>query len=222
MIVPGMRADVGAPVAADLRLVAHAADADALELARPSARAIERPSDVLPTPGGPTKHRIEPARVGLQLAHGQELEDALLDLLEVVVVLVEHRARVREVEVVLGAGVPRQRGDPLEVGADDAVLGRLRRQLLEARELAVGLRPDGVGQRELGELVAQLGGLGGGLVELAELGLDRLELLAQDELALRAVDLRLHLRLDLRADRDDLGLAREDIGLNTMVPVLLL
>jgi hypothetical protein len=30
---PGQRADVGAPVAADLRLVAHAADADALELA---------------------------------------------------------------------------------------------------------------------------------------------------------------------------------------------
>ena len=33
MIVPGHRADVGAAVAADLRLVAHAADGDALELA---------------------------------------------------------------------------------------------------------------------------------------------------------------------------------------------
>jgi hypothetical protein len=27
---------------------------------RPSARAIERPSDVFPTPGGPTRHRIGP------------------------------------------------------------------------------------------------------------------------------------------------------------------
>jgi len=27
----------------------------------PSARAIERPTEVLPTPGGPTKHTIEPA-----------------------------------------------------------------------------------------------------------------------------------------------------------------
>ena len=29
---------------------------------RPSARAIEWPSDVLPTPGGPTKQRIGPVR----------------------------------------------------------------------------------------------------------------------------------------------------------------
>ena len=35
---------------------------------RPIARAIERPSDVLPTPGGPTKHMIEePVASGLSL-----------------------------------------------------------------------------------------------------------------------------------------------------------
>ena len=102
MIVPGHRADVGAAVAADLGLVAHAADAMRTNL-RPSARAIECPSDVLPTPGGPTKQRIEvPPRVGLELAHRQVLEDALLDLLEAEVVVVEHLARVREVEVVFG------------------------------------------------------------------------------------------------------------------------
>ena len=106
---------------------------------RPSARAIDWPSDVLPTPGGPTKHRIEPRASGLSLPHGEELEDAVLDLLDVVVVGVEHLARVREVEVVLGRLVPRQRRDPLEVGADDAVLGRGLRQLLQPRELAVGL-----------------------------------------------------------------------------------
>ena len=73
---------------------------------RPSARAIERPSDVLPTPGGPTKQRIAAGGVGLQAAHGEELEDAVLDLLDVVVVLVEHLARVGEVEVVLGRSCP--------------------------------------------------------------------------------------------------------------------
>ena len=67
------------------------------------ARAIERPSEVLPTPGGPTKHRIEaPPASCVELAHGEELEDAVLDLLDVVVVGVEHLARVREVEVVVG------------------------------------------------------------------------------------------------------------------------
>ena len=46
---------------------------------------------------------------------------------------------------------------------------------------------------------------------LAQLLLDRLELLAQDELALGLVDLGLDLGLDARADRDDLELAREDL-----------
>ena len=178
---------------------------------RPSARAIDGPSEVLPTPGGPTKQRIEPRRVGLQPAHGEELEDAVLDLLDVVVVVVEHLARVLEVEVVLGRRVPRQRGDPLEVRADDAVLGGLRRQRLEALELAVDLLADLLGQLDRGELLAQLVGLGGRLVELAELLLDRLELLAQHVLALALVELGLDLVLDLRADRDDLELAREDL-----------
>jgi hypothetical protein len=126
------------------------------------------------------------------------------------VVVVEHLAGVLEVEVVLGRLVPRQRGDPLQVAADDAVLGRRGRQALEAGELAVGLPADLVGQVDGAELLAQLVGLGRLLVELAELLLDRLELLAQDELALAAVDLGLDLRLDARADGDDLELARED------------
>ena len=69
---------------------------------RPIAAAIDCPSEVLPTPGGPTKQRIERARVRLELAHREELEDAVLHLLDVVVVAVEHLARVLEVEVVLG------------------------------------------------------------------------------------------------------------------------
>ena len=83
---------------------------------RSIARAIERPSEVLPTPGGPTKQRITPSRsrrirscsgralcprcsclaLLAQLAHGQEFEDALLDVLQAIVVFVQHlRARAR-------------------------------------------------------------------------------------------------------------------------------
>ena len=79
------------------------------------------------------------------------------------------------------------------------------------RELAVGLPADVLGQLDLLELLAQLARLGLGLVELAELLLDRLELLAQDVLALALVDLGLDLGLDLRADRDDLELAGQDL-----------
>ena len=179
---------------------------------RPSARAIERPSEVLPDPWWPDEREDRAARVRLELAHREELEDPVLDLLEAVVVLVEDLDRVLEIEVVLGRRVPRQRCDPLQVRADDAVLGGLRREVLQPAELAIDLLAHVVGQVQRGELLAQLVGLRRRLVELAELVLDRLELLAQDELALRTVHLGLHLVLDLRADRDDLELAREHLG----------
>ena len=66
MIRPGQRADVGPPVAADLGLVAHAAERDADELAS-SERAIDLPSEVLPTPGGPARQRIGPFFPGASL-----------------------------------------------------------------------------------------------------------------------------------------------------------
>ena len=65
------------------------------------------------------------------------------------------------------------------------------------------------GSPMLGEALAQLVGLRGALVEVAQLLLDGLELLAQDELALVAVELGLDLLLDAGPDRDDLELARE-------------
>ena len=52
---------------------------------------------------------------------------------------------------------------------------------------------------------------GGLLVFLAELVLDRFQLLAEEELALAFVDFRLHLGLDLGAELDDLELAGEDL-----------
>ena len=115
---------------------------------RPSARAIDWPSEVLPTPGGPTKQRICPETLLRSFGDREVLDDPLLDLVEVEVVVVEHLARVLEVEVVLGVRAPRQRRDPLEVGADHAVLGRRLRQALEPRQLAVGRLPHVVGQRQ--------------------------------------------------------------------------
>ena len=97
------RADVGAPMAADLRLVAHAAERDPHELrARARARSNARARSC-PVPGGPTKQRIGPLQVALQREHRDVLDDAVLDLLEAEVVLVEDR------------GAPsRRRGGPRE------------------------------------------------------------------------------------------------------------
>ena len=72
-------------------------------------------------------------------------------------------------------------------------------------------------QRLLGQLgrldfLAQFVDFGLLLVPLAELVLDRFQLLAEEELALAFVDLRLDLGLDLGAELDDLELAGEDLG----------
>ena len=50
---------------------------------------------------------------------------------------VEDLAGMIEIEVVVGEGVPGQREDPLQIGADDAVLGGRLRQALEWLRLPV-------------------------------------------------------------------------------------
>ncbi len=63
---------------------------------------MERPIEVLPTPGGPTKQRSGALHAGAgQPAHGQILQDAFFHLLEAVVILVENASRFRDVETVL-------------------------------------------------------------------------------------------------------------------------
>src|SRR5207244_610654 len=99
----GHGADVGPPVAADLGLVPHAADADALEGA--AQRAGDRPAQRgLAHAGRSDEAQDRAAGVGLEPAHRQELEDPVLDPLDVVVIVVEDLAGFVEVEVVL-AGV---------------------------------------------------------------------------------------------------------------------
>ena len=122
-------------------------------------------------------------------------------------VLVEHRLGALQVELVVGTLVPRQLGDPLEVGADDLRFHRLAAGSLEAAELALDFGARFLGQLELRELVAQLGDFLARVV-VAQLLLDRLELLAQVHLALALAQLFLDLRLDvfLRLEQPDLTL----------------
>jgi len=87
-------------VAADLGLVADAADGDARELA------LERARDRLPERGLADARRSDeaedlPGGVIAELRDRKVLDDPLLDLLEVEVVLVEDLAGPVEIEVVL-------------------------------------------------------------------------------------------------------------------------
>ena len=74
--------------------------------------------------GRPDEAEDRALLVLLELADREVLDDALLDLLEAVVVLVEDLAHLRDVHVVLVVCGPRQVEDPVEVGAHDRVLGR--------------------------------------------------------------------------------------------------
>jgi hypothetical protein len=124
-------------------------------------------------------------------------------------ILVEDAMGRHDVEMILGDPAPGHRRHPVEVVADDRVLGRRRRRLLEAFELA---------QRLLEGLLAHARRLDGGahpldlflvVLALAELAPDRLELLTQHVLALRPAHLVLDLLLDLGLDLERLGLLRE-------------
>ena len=57
---------------------------------RPVAFATDLPSEVLPTPGGPTKAEDRTLQLLGALLHGEELDDPLFDLLQTVMVVVEN------------------------------------------------------------------------------------------------------------------------------------
>ncbi len=111
-------------MAADLRLVVHAAQRSARKLAAHRARdRLTKRSLADPRRSDEAQDRLAPA-VGrtallLQTPHREVLEDALLDLVEVVVVGVEDAARLLHVDLAARGQVPRQRDDQLEIRADD-------------------------------------------------------------------------------------------------------
>ena len=168
--------DVGAAVAADLGLVAHAAQRHADELAPEGVGhrlAERRLADTGRADEGQDRSRAAPvhrrqAALGLQLAHGEVLEDALLHVLEPVVVGVEDARRLGDVEAVLGLDAPGNLEHRVEPGADPARLGALVARALELVDLALDRLADVLGQvarLELGPVV-----VGVGLVAVARAG----------------------------------------------------
>ena len=95
-------------------------------------------------------------------------------------ILVEDPPRVREVEVVFGLGLPRQIEDPLDVGACDRALGRMRGHAGQPIHLALGNLADVVGQIRGFQPLAQLVALGRLLVGLAELRANLAQLFARE------------------------------------------
>ena len=205
---PRKGADVSPPVAAELRLVAHASQRQAVESAAHGAgdRAPERGLAGARGADEAEDRGARPDLVPLELAHRQELQDAVFHLLQIVVILVQDAARLGQVDLVLALLRPGQRDQPVEVGADHHLLGRPRRDGPQPLQLAVRDFAHRRGHAGLLDLLLQALQLGVGLVVRPQLLLDRLELLAQDVLALALLELVLHLLLDLRAHLEDFDL----------------
>ena len=163
---------------------------------RPVALAIDLPSEVLPTPGGPTRHRIGPGQLVRALLHGEVLDDPLLDLLEAEMVVVEHGLGAEQVLLDLRALAPRDAEQPVEVVAHDGRLGRHRRHLAQLLQLGRRLVAGLLGELGLLDPLLELGQLVLAVLAVAQLLLDRLHLLVEVVLALGL----LHLPLDARAD----------------------
>src|SRR5205823_10549186 len=185
----GQRADVRPPVAADLRLVADAAQRHAHELA------AQRAGDALAQARLADTGRPHEAEDGLarllavgaplraQLLDGEVFEDPVLDLVQVEVILVQHLARALDVDRAAALLVPGQARQPLQVADDHAVLGRGGRDAAQPGQLALGLAARLLRQVRLVDAAAQLGDFRGTDLLLAQLALDRAELLAQVVLA---------------------------------------
>src|SRR5687768_5880093 len=119
-----------------------------------------------------------------QLAHGEVLDDAVLDVLETGVVFVKDATGFVDLEVVIAADVPRDFDHPVEVRADPSVFGRLFGRALESSELTFGLLADILRQVRFGDLLAELLDDALAVAALAELLADRVHLLTEDVFAL--------------------------------------
>src|SRR5262249_58309772 len=83
------RADIGAPMAANFRFVVDAAKADAREFTVHGAR-DRLPERGLADPGRADEAQDRRLALRGKLAHGEEFDDAPLDLFQVVMVLIEY------------------------------------------------------------------------------------------------------------------------------------
>ena len=207
----GERADVGAAVAADFGFVAHAAERQADELAvhRAGDRLGERRLADSGRPG-----EGEDGRLGLldEGADGEELEDALLDLLEPVVIFVEDLLGALQVAALARLLVPRHGDEPVDVVARDGRFGRHRRHRFQALELLDGLFLDVLRHLGLLDLLLELVHFVALLVLAAQFLLDRLHLLVEVVLLLRLLHLLLHARLDAAIDLELVDLDFENAG----------
>ena len=203
---PRNRADIRSAMAANLRLVAHAAQRHLNKLAP------ERAGDALgdgrfahARRADEAEHR--PLHVVFDAAYGQIFDDALLHLVQPVVILGQNPARTLEIEVIRRGLAPRQIEQPFDIGSADPDFRASGRHAAQAFQFAVRLIARLVVHRRLGQPFAQI--LNVRRVLVAQLGLNRLDLLPQEIILLILLNLLADARLNLLLHARQFGFAHE-------------
>ena len=210
-------ADVGAPMAANLGLVAHAAQREADEVAAGGARHRLAQRGLADTRRA---HQAQdrPLQLAGALLDGQILDDPLLDLLQAIVIGVEDFLGLDDVLLDLGTLAPRHRQHPVQEVAHHRGLGRHGAHRLQLLKLGLALLARFLGQLGVADAVFQLGDLLAAVVGLAQLLLDRLQLLVQIVLALGLLHLALDPAADLLFDLQHADLAFHE-GIDPLQPL---
>ncbi|MNM92285.1 hypothetical protein D3C81_1046120 [compost metagenome] len=201
------RTDVGTAVPADLGLVTHATQCHAHELAVRGARHRLAERGLAHT-GGANQAQDRRLHLVHALLHREVLENPFLDLLEAIVVFVEHALGVRQVVIDLALLAPRQVDQRVDVVAHDGGFGRHRRHQLELLEFGVGLLLGFLRHARSLDALVELFQVRA-FFALAQFLLDGLDLLVQVVLALALLHLALDAATDALFDLEDVDLALE-------------
>ena len=202
----GQRADIGAAVAADLRLVAHSPQRHPHELAVGGAGdgASQRGLAHARRPDQAQDRSLELAR---PLLHGQVFENPFLDLLQPIMIGFQNRLGRCQILMNLGALAPGNADQPVDVVAHHRGLGRHRRHHLQFVQFRLGLGLGFLGHSRLLDALAQFLDFVGRILQIAEFLLNRLDLLVQIILALALFHLLLDPAANAFLDLKDVDLA---------------
>ena len=190
------RADIGAPVAPDLGLVAHAAQRLAHEFAPTGL------GDALAQRGLAHARRANEAQDrALQLfragLHRQIFDNAVLHLVQRVMIGIQHGLRGRNILLQLAALAPRQPQQHIEIIAHNGRLGAHRLHGFQLLHLGLGLGARLFRQLGLDNFLGQLGQLIAlAILAAAQFALNGLELLVEVIFALGLFHLALHAATD--------------------------
>ncbi|GJC79275.1 hypothetical protein ColLi_02113 [Colletotrichum liriopes] len=215
----GQSADVGSSVTLDLSHVRQTADAESVVLAVQGAGnglADGRLSDAR----GPTKQMILPST----LSNRNKLEDAVLDVLQSVVILIQDRHGVLDAKVLGAALTPGDLRQPVEVVPCDVKLGCCGLEVRKLVDLVIKHLAHGFGHRQLVRLLLEpLNQLVLAVGLQTQFAADALHLLHQPVLALALSNLTLDVLGDLGLElgvhelllQDDKGLLHSLLDVET-------